>query len=109
MTHAVTDSKRPSPKLQLKYHPKDVLKVMDILPRDQVLDLMENSGPGRKLAAQEPILRAYYLSRLAETWVPKKPHAVYRLLKENCRNLADLCGFQQVPCWETLRKRFKNA
>ena len=107
MTHAVTNSKRPSPKLQLKYHPKDVLKVMDILPRDQVLDLMENSGPGRKLAAQEPILRAYYLSRLAETWVPKKPHAVYRLLKENCRNLADLCGFQQVPCWETLRKRFK--
>ena len=67
MTRAVTDSKRPSPKLQLKYHPKDVLKVMDILPRDRVLDLMENSGPGRKLAAQEPILRAYYLSRLAET------------------------------------------
>ena len=47
------------------------------------------------------------LSRLAETWVPQKPHAVHRLLKENWRNLADMCGFQQVPCWETFRRRVK--
>ena len=47
------------------------------------------------------------LSRLAETWVPQKPHAVHRLLKENSRNLADMCGFQQVSCWETFRRRVK--
>ena len=107
MTHASDNSKRPNPKLQLNYDPKDVLKVIDTLPRDPVLDLMENSGPGRKLAAQEPILRAYHLSQLAETWVPAKPHAVHRLLEENWRHLADLCGFEKVPCWETFRKRFK--
>ena len=107
MTHAFPQSIQDKPKLQLKYDPKDVLRVMDILPRDRVLDFMENSGPGRQPAAQEPILRAYYLSRLAETWVPKNPHAVCRLLKANWRNLADLCGFQQVPGCETVRKRFK--
>ena len=105
MTHA--DNNSITPKLQLKYDPKDVLKTLDSLPRDPVLDLMENSGPGRKLVAQEEILRAYHLSKLAETWVPDNPHAVYRLLKENWRNLADQCGFRHVPCWETIRVRFK--
>ena len=105
MTHAKNNS--ITPKLELKYDPKDVLKIMDRLPRDRVLDLMENSGPGRKLVAQEEILRAYHLSKLSETWVPENPHAVYRLLKENWRNLADQCGFQHVPCWETIRVRFK--
>lgn len=107
MTHAVDKSKRHTPKLQLKYDPKDVLKIIDSLPRDPLLDLMENSGPGRKLVAQEEILRAYHLSKLAETWVPESPHAVYRLLKENWRGLADRCHFQHIPCWETFRKRFK--
>ena len=107
VTHAKFNFKSRTPKLQLKYLPKDVLKVMNGLPRDPVLDLMENSGPGRKFAAPEPVLRAYYLSRLPETWVPEKPHAVWSQLKENWRNLAGLCGFEQVPSWETFRKRFK--
>ena len=106
MTHASDNSKRTNPKLQLKYDPKDVLKVINTLPRDPVLDLIENSGKGRKLAAKEPVLRAYYLSQLDETWVPEKSHAVYRLLKENWRDLADQCGFEELPCWETFRKRF---
>ena len=29
------------------------------------------------------------------------------MLVDNERNLADLCGFVTVPCWETFRKRFK--
>ena len=109
MTHAFPQSIQDKPKLQLKYDPKDVLRVMDILPRDRVLDFRENSGPGRQPAAQEPILRAYYLSRLAETWVPKNPHAVCRPAEANWRNLADLCGFQQVPGCETVRKRVQTT
>ena len=62
MTHAKNNSKSPTPKVQLKYLPKDVLKVMNGLPRDPILDLMESSGQGRKFASPEPILRAYYLS-----------------------------------------------
>ena len=107
MTHAKNNSKSPTPKVQLKYLPKDVLKVMNGLPRDPILDLMESSGQGRKFASPEPILRAYYLSRLPESWVPEKPHAVWTLLKENWMELADLCGFVEVPCWETFRARFK--
>ena len=101
MTHTATNSTQRTPTLQLKFDPEDVL------PRDRVLDLLENSGPGRKLTAQERILRACHLSPLAETWVTEKPHAVWRLLKENWRNLADLCGFQRVPRCETFRKQFK--
>ena len=67
MTHAATNSTQRTPKLQLKFDPEDVLAVMDILPRDRVLDLMENSGPGSKLAVQERILCACHLSPLAET------------------------------------------
>ena len=107
MTHAKINSKSRTPKLQLKYLPKDVLKVMNGLPRDPILDLMENSGPGRNFAAPEPVLRAYYLSRLPETWVPERPHKVWKQLKGDWRNLAGMCGFEQVPCWETFRKRFK--
>ena len=107
MTHAKNNSKSPTPKVQLKYLPKDVLKVMNGLPRDPILDLMESSGQGRKFASPEPILRAYYLSRLPESWVPEKPHAVWTLLKKNSMELADLCGFVEVPCWETFRARFK--
>ena len=80
---------------------------MNGLPRDPVLDLMENSEPGRNFASPEPVLRAYYLSRLPETWVPEKPYSMWRLLKDDWRNLARLCGFEKVPSWETLRKRFK--
>ena len=107
MTHAKNNSKSPTPKVQLKYLPKDVLKVMNALPRDPILDLMESSGQGRNFASPEPILRAYYLSRLPESSVPEKPHAVRTLLKENWMKLADLCGFVEVPCWETFRVRFK--
>ena len=67
VTHAATNSTQRTPKLQLKFDPEDVLAVMDILPRDRVLDLMENSGPGSKLAVQERILCACHLSPLAET------------------------------------------
>lgn len=107
MTHAVGSSKRHTTKLQLKCDPKDVPKIMDSLPRDPLLDLMENSGPGRKPVAQEAILRAYRLSKLAETWVPESPHAVYRLLKEYWRGLAGSVQLSHIPCWETFRKRFK--
>ncbi len=107
MTHAITNSRGSPPKAQLKYQPKDVLKVMNSLPLDPILDLMESWGPGRKFAEPEPMLHVYYMSRLPETWVPEKPHAVWNQLRENCRNLADLCGFKKVPCWETFRTRFK--
>ena len=107
MTRANTNSKSRTPKVQRKYLPKDVLKVMNVLPRDPILDLMKSAGSGRNLAAPEPVLRAYYLSRLPDTWVPEKPHAVWRQLKDDWRNLASMCGFEKVPCWETLRVRFK--
>ena len=107
MTHARINAKARSPKVQLKYAPKDVVKVINGLPRDPILRLMEKSGPGRKFAEPEAILRSYYLSRFPETWVPEKPHAVWGLLKENWRDLADQCGFVKVPCWQTFRTRFK--
>ena len=72
MTRANTNSKSRTPKVQRKYLPKDVLNVMNVLPRNPILDLMESSGPGRKFASPEPILRAYYLSRLQESGVPEK-------------------------------------
>ena len=107
MTHARINTNSQPPKLQLKYTVKDVLKVMNSLPRDPVPDLMKSAGPGRNFASPEPVLRAYYLSRLPETWVPEKPHAVWILLKKDWRDLAGPCGFEQVPCWETFRTRFK--
>ena len=107
MTHAISNSRGRTPKAQLKYQPKDVLKALNSLSPDPILGLMENAGPGRKFAEPEPMLRVYYLSRLPETWVPEKPHTVWSLLQDNRKNLAELCGFKRVPCWETFRKRFK--
>ena len=107
MTHTKNNSNGNRPKVQLVYDPRDVVKVIDLLPRDPILDLMENPGPGRKLSALEPILRVYHLSQMKETWVPKKPHTVHGLLKKDHRNLAALCGFEKIPCWETFRNRFK--
>ena len=43
MTRANNDSKSRTPKVQRKYLPKDVLKVMRALPRDPILDLMKKS------------------------------------------------------------------
>ena len=83
------------------------MEVIDSLPPHPILDLMENSGPGRKLSEQESMLCAFQLSQMDEVWVPKKPHAVYRLLKDNHRCLATLCRFGKVPSWETFRKRFQ--
>ena len=65
MTHTATNSTQRTPTLQLKFDPEDVL------PRDRVLDLLENSGPGRKLAAQERILRACHLSPPPRPGLPK--------------------------------------
>ena len=107
MTHAGINTRSQLPKLQLKYRLQDVLKVMKDLPRDPILDLMKSSGPGRKFAEPEAILRSYYLSRLPETWVPEKPHTVWSLLREDWEDLASLCRFTKVPCWETFRKGYK--
>ena len=52
LAFCIWNSSSRTPKLQLKFDPEDVPAAMDTLPRDPVLDLMENSGPGRKLAAQ---------------------------------------------------------
>ena len=107
MTHANKNDKPSPPKVQLKYRPKDVLKVMKGLPLDPILALLKKSGSGRNLTEPEPTLLAYYLSKLPEVAIPEKPHAVLSLLKDEELDLADQCGFKTVPCWETLRTRFK--
>ena len=106
MTHANPNTKPTPPKVQLKYAAKDVLRVMKALPRDPILALLKKSGSGRNFAEPEPMLRVYYLSKLAEVAIPEKPHAVLSLLKDEELDLANQCGFKTVPCWETLRSRF---
>ena len=109
MKPASNKSKSKTPKPQLKHSIKHVIEVVDSLDQqdpDPVVERLKNPSPGNNFVEQDALRKAYYVSQCPYTDVPEQPYPVFRWLKDNRKNFANLCGFEHVPGKDTIRKRF---